>query len=172
MYPFLIKIIMKRYCILLFLLILHQSGFSQLKEEDEIYKTLQAMDSLLFERAYNHVDTAVLRDIVSENLEMYHDQQGMLKDRESLIQAMGSLGQLPFKSRRELVPGSLVVFPMHNQGKLYGALQYGEHTFYAKEEGKPEHITSVAKFMSLWLIEDGHWRLSRALSYDHQAPID
>src|SRR5262249_421878 len=42
--------------------------------------------------------------------------------------------------------------------------------FYAQEKGRPEYLTSTAKFTHVWLLENGKWKLSRALSYDHQEP--
>ena len=77
------------------------------------------------------------------------------------------LCKMDYKATRELVAESLKVYPMKNQGKLYGAIQTGEHRFYAKYPDKEKVLTSTALFSHLWLLEDGEWKLSRVLSYDH-----
>ena len=69
-------------------------------------------------------------------------------------------------SRRELVDSSLDVFPLYNNGQLYGALQNGVHKFYETTNGK-EVAGSIAKFSHLWILEDGTWHLKRVISYDH-----
>ncbi|MCH5716729.1 hypothetical protein [Niabella hibiscisoli] len=55
---------------------------------------------------------------------------------------------------------------MYNNGVLYGAIQEGVHLFYIKESNtwKP---TGTAAFTHFWLIDNGHWKLKRVLSYDH-----
>ena len=62
------------------------------------------------------------------------------------------------------------IYPLFNQGELYGAVQHGEHRFYAIEDDDEKHLTSTAIFMHTWLLEDGHWVLRSAISYDHQSP--
>ena len=76
---------------------------------------------------------------------------------------------MSYKPRRELVEGSLKVYLLKNNGVLYGAVQMGIHKFYAIEKDKPEYLTSTAKFTHLWKLENGEWKLSRVISYDHQA---
>ena len=68
------------------------------------------------------------------------------------------------KINRHLVADSMQVFPMSDNGKLYGAIQIGKHNFAPPGEavsGLP------ASFMHMWLLENGEWKLSRVLSYDH-----
>ena len=74
------------------------------------------------------------------------------------------------KPIRKLVDGSLDVFPLYNEGILYGAIQNGVHEFYIKEPDKELYKTNIAPFTSLWIIEENQWKLKRVLSYDHQIP--
>ncbi len=141
--------------------------------EGELFDTFLRYDSMLFDRGYNHCDTATLSLIVSEDLEFYHDQGGIMKTDAPFLMGMASLCDLPYKARRELEQGSLELFPLYDNGQLYGVIQRGIHHFYALEEGKPEYLTSSARFTALWLSKGGdQWMLSRVLSFDHQVPED
>jgi hypothetical protein len=62
--------------------------------------------------------------------------------------------------RRELVPGTLEVYPIAN----YGAVEIGVHRFL-----HPGNIKDVgeAKFILLWQRNDGVWKVSRVISFDH-----
>ena len=161
---------MKHLSILFLCLLLVNLLPAQVEEDSELFQTLRARDSLLFDVGFNTCDIGQFRALVSEDMEFYHDQSGITSSKADFIAGTeNGLCQLPYKARRELVQGSLQVFPMHNNGQLYGALQSGEHRFYAKYPDKEEMLTSVAKFTHLWLLEEGEWRLSRVLSYDHRA---
>ena len=72
-----------------------------------------------------------------------------------------------FKARRELVDGSLKVYPLYDNGVLYGAIQEGEHRFFEKNGNQPEKAGSTAKFTHLWILDHNQWKLKRILSYDH-----
>ena len=74
-----------------------------------------------------------------------------------------------FKARRELIKGSLEVYPLYNNGILYGAIQTGEHRFFEKQENQPEKAGSIAKFTHLWILDNNQWKLKRILSYNHQS---
>ncbi len=73
------------------------------------------------------------------------------------------------KPIRKLVPESLQVFPLYNQGKLYGAIQNGTHEFWIKEPEKELYQTGIARFSTTWLLVDGIWLMKNVLSYDHKA---
>ena len=150
---------------LFFLNLMH----AQVEESSELFQILHTKDSLLFNVGFNTCDISQFEALVSEDMEFYHDQSGITSSKADFIAGTeNGLCKLPYKARRELVDGSLQVFPMYNNGELYGAMQTGEHRFYAKYPDKEEMLTSVAKFTHLWLLENGEWKLSRVLSYDHK----
>lgn len=146
------------------------SNTTQTEEHSEVYKTLKANDSLLFDRSFNKCETQYLDLLIAEDFEFYHDIGGVESSKEGFIKTMKNGICNPKNtttSRRELVPGSLEVFPLKNNGEIYGALQNGIHKFFETNNGK-EVAGSIAKFSHLWLLEDGKWLLKRVISYDHQ----
>ena len=147
-----------------------KSDVKKKKKNDDIYNTLKIKDSLLFERAFNKCETQYLEELIAEDFEFYHDIGGVETSKEGFIKSMQSgicNPQNTTKSRRELVDGSLEVFVLKNQGKVYGALQKGEHKFFETNNGK-EVAGSIAKFSHLWILENDQWLLKRVMSYDHQ----
>jgi hypothetical protein len=69
-----------------------------------------------------------------------------------------------YRARRELVPGTLKVYPLNN----YGAVEIGVHRFYQLLPGKPEKLVEVSQFTHIWKKEESGWKLARVLSYDHK----
>lgn len=139
--------------------------------QSELYYLLKEKDSIMFERSYNQLDTSILEELATDDIEFYHDQGGATYTKEDFINGMKGLGTLSYKARRELIPNSTKVFPMYKNGELYAALLEGEHAFYAKEPNdKPEYLTSTAKYTILWILVESEWKMSRIYSYDHQAP--
>lgn len=136
----------------------------------QLYDALLKMDSLLFERGFNNCDSVTTRNLISDDFEFYHDQSGITTSKESFLESMKGLCELSYKPIRKLVGESLEVFPLHDNGNLYGAITLGDHEFCALEEGKPEYLTSTAKFTSVWILENGEWKLTRALSFHHLSP--
>jgi hypothetical protein len=139
-------------------------------EHSEIYNTLKANDSLLFERAFNKCELQHLDQLISEDFEFYHDIGGITNSKETFIETMTDGICNPkneTKSTRELVPGSLEVFLLKNNGTVYGAVQNGVHKFFETTNGN-RVAGSEAKFSHVWILEDGTWFLKRVLSFDHQ----
>jgi len=66
--------------------------------------------------------------------------------------------------RRELVVGSLRVYPLND----YGAIATGDHKFYLVIDDQTSKVVARAKFTNVWKFEDDEWKISRTLSYDHQ----
>lgn len=142
---------------------------AQVPESAELFKTLKTKDSLLFTIGFNTCDIRQFETLVSENFEFYHDKAGFTSSKQAFISGIkDGICKMDYKPRRELAEGSLAVYRLEKDGVVYGAIQTGTHRFYAIEKDKPEYLTSIAKFTHIWLIEEGLWKLSRAISYDHQ----
>jgi hypothetical protein len=111
--------------------------------------------------------------LISQDFEFYHDKAGITNSKEEFIKIFREgLCKSPstYQSRRELVEGSLEVFELKKDGKIYGAIQNGVHRFYEKVEDSPETAGNIARFTHLWLLENNEWKLARSLSYDHLDP--
>ena len=146
--------------------------FSQVHEKDleELFSDIKAKDSLVFNLGYNNCDTAQLRLLLCEDFEFYHDQNGIVDSKKMFLRNIPNLCSMNYKATRKLLNERMEVFPLYNNGEIYGAIQTGLHEFYAKETGLPKYLTSTSKFTHLWLLIDGDWQLKRILSYDHQVP--
>ena len=143
--------------------------FGQVSAESELFISLKAQDSIFFERGFNQCDFEYLESVVADDLRFYHDQSGV-QDRKVFFEntkkyICGSNTQKPIRKVEE---SSLVVYPLYQNGNLYGAIQHGEHHFYIRENGKEDVYTSTAKFTHVWLLENELWKLSEVLSYDHR----
>lgn len=142
---------------------------AQVSKDTELFKALQKNDSIIFESSFNNCNISDLDLLIDEDLEFYHDTAGITNGKEGFIKTVKQniCSNPKSKPLRKLVEGSLQVFPLYNNGKLYGAIQKGDHEFYLREEGKTRP-TVVAKFTHLWLLKKNKWTLKRVLSYDHQ----
>jgi len=143
-------------------------------ENQEIFNSLKEKDSLLFELGFNQIDTLQVKRLIGEDFEFYHDEHGITDSKMAFVNNIKGILDLPFKTRRELVKGSLEVYPLYknNSQELYGAVQKGEHNFYQQKKGEIEYKTNTAKFIHLWIIEENDWKLKRVLSFDHKIPED
>jgi hypothetical protein len=127
-------------------------------------------DAEFFKAVFDTCDIETVKGYVTEDFEMFHDKGGRVDTsgaqfvRDIEAKCRRQQEGVDFLSRRELVPESVQVYPINH----YGAVQTGTHRFYAIAKGKPDRLTEVAQFMSIWKEENGHWRLARAISYDHQ----
>lgn len=148
-------------CCLLFSLI--AKGAAQATHQEpghgSLYKELYTMDSLLF-KAFNTRDLASLRTYFSTDLELYQDNVGV-RNYEQAMDAFQGLFSREYLLTRELVKGSMEVYPI----KDFGAIQSGLHTFSHVENGKLEKGTF--KFMHVWEKTKEGWKIKRLITYDH-----
>jgi ketosteroid isomerase-like protein len=124
-----------------------------------LFKTIQTLDTKLFD-AYNHCDLPAFSSLVADDIEFYHDKTGLSVGRQALVDAIKN--NICGKVTRELVPGSLEVYPIAG----YGAVEIGVHRFHNPDE---ESNVGEAKFVQLWQNKDGGWKISRVISFDHQS---
>lgn len=144
---------------------------AQLATSDSTYREIMRADSLLFDVAFNNCQLDVLYSLTDADFEFYHDQSGIQQSQEEFIDAIRkNICSIDYRPKRELQEGSSKLYPLYDNGILYGILQQGVHAFYAVEEDKAPYLTSTAKFTHLWIKKDERWVLRRVLSYDHQTP--
>jgi ketosteroid isomerase-like protein len=124
-----------------------------------LFETIRSLDSKLFD-AYNHCDLETLSVMMSDDLEFYHDQTGLSVGKAPFIAAIRQ--NICGKVRRTLVSESLEVYPL----KGYGAVETGVHRF--DHPGHPEDGVGEAKFVTVWQNKDGMWKVTRAISYNHE----
>lgn len=128
-----------------------------------LFDELARMDSILFDASFASCDAAKANAIFAEDVEFYHDQTGLSvgeqvreNTRKLTASCPGTRGVT-----RTVVPGSLRVYPI----KGYGAVQMGVHRF----DERGGSTSTLARFVSVWHLQDGQWRLARVLSLDHHA---
>ena len=135
---------------------------------ERLHQEISELDQTIF-NAYNTCNLTVFGTFFVEDLEFYHDKSGLISSRKTMLAALETAlcGNSGIKTRRELIPESLKVYPLDN----FGAIQVGEHYYYQSRNGQPEKLVEVAKFTHIWKRSDDSWKISRVLSYDHQ-PIE
>ena len=131
----------------------------EVKTPDLLYKEIAHMDSVLF-NAFNNRDMETFKTLFTEDLEFYHDKGGLTDYNYSINSFKNTIAQNN-GLRRELVKGSLEVYPI----KDYGAIQVGAHTFCHLENGKQD--CGTFKFVHVWKKINNEWKITRVVSYDH-----
>jgi Domain of unknown function (DUF4440) len=162
---------MRKFSVLLMMIVLSAAcargraqavpALGDIKSQEELTKAITTLDKELFD-AYNTCDLAKLGTLVVDDLEFYHDKTGLAVGKQVFLDAIKN--NICGKVTRKLVEGSLEVYPL----KSYGAVEIGVHRFY--HPGTQDHgDVGEAKFITLWQYKDGAWKVSRVISYDHEA---
>lgn len=125
----------------------------------ELTAEITKMDSLLFS-AYNNRDLEKMKPFFSPALELYQDNDGV-KGFDQVMQGFKSLLSRDYVLHRELVKGSMEVYPI----KGFGAIQTGSHQFCHVENGQLECATF--KFLNIWEKTAAGWQIKRLVTYDH-----
>ena len=125
----------------------------------DLYNEIARMDSILF-NAFNKRDTVLFKNMFSKDLEFYHDQDGVT-GYDHTINFLKEVSEKNNGLRRELVRGSLEVYPVPG----YGAMEIGEHKFCHLENGKEN--CGTFKFVHIWQKKNNDWKITRVISYGH-----
>jgi ketosteroid isomerase-like protein len=128
---------------------------------DPLFRTIQSLDTELFD-AYNHCDLKRFAAMLDDDLEFYHDLGGFSRGKQPAID--GVKNNICGKVTRELVPGTLEVYPIAH----FGAVEIGVHRFHHPGHEGTEPV-GEAKFIHIWQNQDGAWKLTRIISFDHHA---
>jgi ketosteroid isomerase-like protein len=140
------------------------------RQTQELYDEIAEMDRVLFAAVFDTCDIAKLSTLVTDDFEFFHDKDGLSSTSGAqFVKAIAGTCEHQktgedYRARRELVPGSMKVYPLNN----YGAIEVGRHRFYQLLPGAPEKLVEVSLFTNVWKKDAGGWRLSRVLSYDHR----
>jgi hypothetical protein len=130
---------------------------------DPLFDTVSALDSAVFDAFNKCSDPAQLKihaSYFAPDVEFYHDKGGVTWTRQDMLAntAKNACGNY----RRELVPGTLQVYPIPG----YGAIEQGVHRFCMVKTGACE---GMADFVIVWTHQGDEWKITRALSYGHRA---
>jgi ketosteroid isomerase-like protein len=126
---------------------------------DELFQTISRLDKEVFE-AIDRCDMQTEASFWSDDAEFYHDKTGLMIGGQQIVQAFKN--NLCGKVKRELVPGTLEVYPLEG----YGAVEIGVHRFLHPWE-QDHGVVGEAKFIHVWQHKDGTWKIARVISIDH-----
>lgn len=127
-----------------------------------LFSTIAALDAAAFASFNNCSSSEELQKHASyfaPDVEFYHDTGGVTWSRHDML--ANTEKYVCGKFRRELVPGSLVVFPI----KDYGAIEQGIHRFCPIGGSSCE---GIANFILIWRHQADRWQVTRVLSYGHR----
>jgi hypothetical protein len=124
-------------------------------EPKSLYDSIADMDAI-WEDAYNNCKLDVMEEIISEDLEFYHDLGGLMTSKQKLNEALKA--NICGKVKRILKKGSLEVYSI----KGYGAVEMGLHAFYNTKD--PASDLHYSKFVHIWKRTNGRWSITRVIS--------
>jgi len=136
-------------------------ALESIKSQEQLEKAIASLDAALFD-SYNRCDLQKFAAFFADDVEFYHDQGGVTLGKSALTNSVKA--NICGKVTRELVPGTLQVYPM----KGYGAVEMGVHRFHHPGHEDTEGV-GEGKFIHLWQYKDGAWKITRVISYDHHA---
>jgi hypothetical protein len=131
--------------------------------------SIAARDAEFFELVFVGCDPKRLATMLTDDFEMYHDRGGLVATAAAPFVEQYSKDCVKrsqpdeWRSRRELVAGTLKVWPVPG----FGAIEDGEHVFYERKGDGPEKKVGRARFTQAWKWTPEGWRLARVFSYDH-----
>lgn len=155
--------------ILPFFILFMSTMQAQTEKTDPLYKTIMLKDSLFFSVGYNTCNINLMENLLSEKFEFYHDKGGFENREKFIIDFKNGLCKSPetYQVRRVLVNKSTKIYSMYKDGKIYAAIQNGDHLFYEKMGNHAEKLVGEAKFTHLWILENDDWKLKNSLSFNH-----
>jgi hypothetical protein len=157
---------MKKLSLLLLVFTLFTNLSAQ--SNDDLIKEALKSDNQFWE-AYNKCSIEGMMQFIPKDVEFYHDKGGIFKGSAALKTSFEKnlCGNKDFRLRREAIANTVKTYPMKDKDKVYGLIISGDHYFYINETGKKEYRDGLAKFTDFWMLENGKWKMSRILSYDH-----
>jgi ketosteroid isomerase-like protein len=132
--------------------------------DSTLQATIAAQDTALFD-AVNRCDMPKVATFWADDAEFLHDQSAPTFGRAAIVKSIQT--NLCGKVQRELVPGTMQVYPL----KDYGAVELGVHRFL--HPGAQDHgVVGEAQFIHVWRHTDAGWKITRVISYEHHVVAD
>lgn len=127
-------------------------------DDQKLYDTIVHLDSVFFD-AYNScaVNLEKHASFYADSIEFYHDKGGIITSKQDVID--GIKKNVCGKVTRELVKGSIEVYPINN----YGAVEMGLHKFHNNTE-KPGTPSHTGRFVIVWQHKKDEWKITRVIS--------
>lgn len=129
------------------------------ESSEDLLNTVAELDESAF-GAFNERNLDRFVEFFAEDLEFYHDQDGLSGYAQLVENSQRLFGQAS-PLRRRLIAGSLEVHPVPG----YGAIQIGKHEFCHEENGIND--CGVFGFTHVWHRTGDGWKITRVLSYGH-----
>lgn len=127
-------------------------------DDQKLYDTIVQLDSIFF-HYYNTCDINFERHAAfySDSIEFYHDKGGLSTNKADVIS--GIKNYVCGKVRRDLVKGSIEVYPIPN----FGAVEIGLHKFFNRlEPDAPQH---ASRFTIVWqFTKENGWKIRKVIS--------
>lgn len=132
------------------------AAIAQNNADSELFDKVVGLDKAYFD-AYNACDMETQSNLLSEDIEFYHDQGGLSTSKVEILK--GIKENICGKVSRSVVEGSLEVSPIPG----YGAVIVGFHKF--KNHQEPEGTPSKnSRFVGLWKQNGEQWQMTRIIS--------
>jgi len=127
-------------------------------DNQKLYDTIVYLDSVFFD-AYNTcgVNLEKYGSFYADSIEFYHDKGGLATSKQDIIDA--TKRNICGKVTRELVKGSIEVYPINN----YGAVEIGVHKFHNNTE-KKNAPSKAGRFVVVWQNKNNEWKITRVIS--------
>jgi len=134
-----------------------QESYKYKPDDQKLYDTIVHLDSLFF-HYYNTCDVNLDKyaAFYADSIEFYHDRGGLNTSKADIVAATKK--NICGKVTRELVKGSIEVYPING----YGAIEMGLHKFHNNQE--KEAIPHASRFIVIWQYKMGEWKIKRVVS--------
>lgn len=139
-------------------------GTKGVPRTSELFRTVESLDKQMFD-AYNACDLEKFKSLLADDVEFYHDQSGLMHGADNVVVAVKN--NICGKVRRDVTRSTIEVHEMRG----YGAIQMGVHRFF-EIKVDPDRPSGEARFIHLWRNQDGVWKVTRILSFDHRGLKD
>lgn len=127
-------------------------------DDQQLHDTIVKLDSIFFE-AYNtcNLHLEEYAAFYSDSIEFYHDKGGVMNSKQEIVASTQKY--VCGKVTRELIKGSIEVYPIKN----YGAIEMGLHRFHNNQEPNDGNARA-GKFVVVWQHTATGWKITRVIS--------